>query len=194
MDSKEQADGEKRVRDVLIDPLLKLGLGRPTTVNKATFEEMLHELEMKLAYLSAESLEALREHVMERPEGKNKDRWPIALKILKAAVDIQAPEGDASPLLRKVFAHEMGRASIEQGWAPELLAHLKKDRRWPGHFTVSQIMAAASDARRRLEDIELRLSRGDEINPDDAKFRNHRRAALAKCQAIADLSGKGVVA
>ena len=56
MDAIEQAAGEKRVQDVLIAPLLALGLARPSMLRQAGFETMLEELRQMLAYLSADNL------------------------------------------------------------------------------------------------------------------------------------------
>ncbi|NIZ63300.1 hypothetical protein DL239_20235 [Sedimentitalea sp. CY04] len=188
MNTEDQAAGEKRVQDVLIKPLLDLGLAKPSTLTKARFDDMLKELRQMLAYMTAENLDLLRQEVEVRPGGKDGDRFPIALKIRKWARDIQQPVSGPSPLMIEVFTHQLGRDALEKGWAPELMINLRGARKWPGPFTVSGIKAAADDAMRRLEDIELRLSRNEEIQEEDAMFRNKRRAAIQKCQDIADQS------
>ncbi|MEX0304315.1 MAG: hypothetical protein AB3N24_17990, partial [Leisingera sp.] len=89
-------------------------------------------------------------------------------------------------LMLKVFDNPLGREALAKGWAPELLTHLKGHRSWPGAYTVSQIKAAADDPTRLLEDIDLRLSDGRPVSEAEAAFRDRRRAALQKCQDIAD--------
>lgn len=191
MNSEDQASGEKRVKSTLIEPLQRLGLTRPTTLNAAKFQDMLNELAQRLAYLSEENLLALSDWVQANPGGPNGDRFPIALKILAEARKVQQPDGGPSPLIRSVFGNALGQEALAAGWAPELLLNLRKFRKWPGGFTVSQIRDSAHDALRRLEDIEMRLTRGREVSPDDAAWRHKRRAQLQKCQDIADLVKTG---
>ncbi|OLS45956.1 hypothetical protein BV509_17405 [Rhodovulum sulfidophilum] len=149
MDAKEQAEGEKRVRDLLIGPLLRRGLVKPGAMTKAQFEEMLADLAKRLAYMSAPNLAALEEMAAAAPGGKDRDRFPIANAILKAATQIQPPADDASPLIRAVFAHAVGRQALAEGWAPELLDDLRHNRRWPGGYALGQIRQAAGEALRR---------------------------------------------
>ena len=40
MDSAEQAAGERRVRELLIEPLERRGLARPSSLTRAQYEEM----------------------------------------------------------------------------------------------------------------------------------------------------------
>lgn len=186
MNEKEQAAGEKRVKELLIEPLEALGLTKPGTMRKEQFETMKKELRQMLAYMQPKSLEELREWCAAHPTGKERDRFPIALHILNQARRIEPPESGPSPLMLKVFGHPLGREAIAKGWAPELLTWLKGNREWPGNFTLSQIKGAADDPVRRLEDIEIRMARGDAVSAEEAAFRDRRRAALQKCQDIAD--------
>lgn len=194
MDEKAQSDGEKRVETVLIAPLLALGLAKPSTATKAEFEAQKKELRQKLAYMSEPGLVRLREWIETHPGGKDKDRFPIPLKILPQAYGIEEPETGPSPLMLKIFAHPMGQEAIKKGWAPELLKHIKATREWPQAWSQTKIRQKADDPVRRLEDIELRMSRNEPIPPDDVRFRNQRRAALRKCQDIADQARAGQAA
>lgn len=186
MNEKEQAAGEKRVQEMLIAPLEKLGLTKPGTMRLAQFEEMKKELRQMLAYMQPKSLEELLDWCAAHPGGKERDRFPIALHVLNEARRIEAPETGPSPLLLKVFGHPLGQEAIQKGWAPELLTWLKGNRAWPGNFTLTQIKAAADDPVRRLEDIEIRMVRGGAVSAEEAAFRDRRRAALQKCRDIAD--------
>lgn len=188
MDSAEQVAGEKRVQALLIDPLTRLGLAKPSTVREAQFQEMLAEVKSKLAYMSAESLAALSEQVAANPDGKQGDRFPIAVKILKWAAQIQPPGDDASPLVRAVFAAQLGRDSLIGGWAPELLAEVKRIRRWPLDYGVTQIKDRASDSVGRLRKLDDRLQRGLTLTTEEDQWRSRRLMALQKCRDIADLS------
>lgn len=192
MDSAEQAAGEKRVMQMLVEPLKRRGLARPTTLTVAGFDDMVNDMCARLAYMSEASLAALEEQVAANPGGKDRDRFPIANTILSWAGEIQPPGDSASPLVRAVFAHQIGRDALEEGWAPELLSDLKKFRRWPGAFALKTVKDSAGDAVRKLRDLEGRLARGDDLTVAEQDWRNRRIAALRRCQDIgAQVSGVG---
>ncbi|KEP68406.1 hypothetical protein DL1_11875 [Thioclava dalianensis] len=181
MDSVEQEAGEKRVMEHLVKPLERRGLVKPASLTKAQYDEMIRDLCARLAYMSAESLDALEEHAAAQPGGKARDRMPIANDMLDWAGKIQAPVDDGSPLMRKVFAHEIGRRALDGGFAPELLAAIKKHRLWPGTYIVSQAQMSAADSVRRLEDIERRLAAGRDVSDAEAAWRARRREVIARC-------------
>lgn len=188
MESAEQQQGEKRVMEVLIEPLDRVGLAKPSTLTKAEFEKMRTELCAKLAYMDAANLAALAEQVQANPAGPNKDRFPIAAHILRDAADIQPPGDDGSPLVRAVFRAPLGLDALGEGWSPELLRHLKRMRRWPNAYVLTQIKKDARDAIRRLDDLDRIVARGDVLGSDDESWRTRRRAALDRCRHIADLA------
>lgn len=184
MDAKQQADGERRVREHLIEPLERRGLAKPATLTRDAFERMLSDLGGRLAYMSALDLAALEEVMAARPGGKDRDRFPIANVILEEAARIAPPPDTGSPLMRSVFAHSLGAAALEGGWAPELLHALRKQRQWPNTFVVSQIIERAGDAVRRMRQIEGRVAAGEALTPEERDWHDRRAAALAKCREL----------
>ena len=194
MDEKQQAAGERRVKALLIEPLERLGLAKPSTLRKDGFDDMKRELQQKLAYMTEGGLNALREWVELHPGGKEKDRFPIALHILKQANKIEIPDTGPSPLCLKIFAHDTGRVALEKGYAPELLRYVKGARDWPGNWTMAQIIRDADRPAARLRDIELKLAEGREVSPDDDKFRTARRAIIRQCEEIRAQAQSGAAA
>lgn len=191
MDSAQQAEGEKRVRQVLIEPLQRRGLIKPAGMTKAQFEDMVKDLCAKLAGMTEPNLAALEEEAAGLAGGKDRDRFPIANRILERAAQIQPPGDDASPLIRAVFAHQVGRDALTGGWAPELLAELRKSRRWPGAWVLNSVRKQADDALRQMHMFDARLARGEELTDTECRWRDHRKAQMDKCQYIADLAGGG---
>lgn len=185
MDSTKQADGEKQVQAVLVDPLLRRGLAKPTSLTKVQFDEMVKDLCARLAYMSVPNLQALEEQAASNPGGKDRDRFPIANRILEWAGQIQAPGDEASPLIRAVFAAQIGSDALAAGWAPELLAEIKRLRRWPNAYVVTQIKSAADSNISQLRRLDEALARGDALPPEAVNWRDRRVAALQKCSAIA---------
>ncbi|ANP35948.1 hypothetical protein JL2886_01026 [Phaeobacter gallaeciensis] len=192
MDMKEQAAGEKRVQVHLIDRLVRLGLVKPSGMTVAQFDVMLEEVRGKLAYMTELNLQALAEHVGNLAGGKNRDRFPIAAKILKWAADIQPPTDDASPLLRAVFAGELGRAAMAEDFGPELLVHVRRSRAWPKGHDMRFIRERAADARRRIAMIEENEGRGRSPSDEDERLRAGRARAAEKCRQIVRLVSEGV--
>ena len=188
MNSEDQAAGEKRVQEILIDPCLKLGMTKHSTLTKAAFEEMLKSLRQMLSYMTADNLIDLRDKVQANPAGPDRDRFPKSITILPWAHGFQEPVAGPSPLIRKVMTGDVGKEALANGWAPELLDYVKADRKWPKAYSQSLIKRSADNPMRRLEDIELRLSRNDHVTPEECAFRSLRRAAIQRCQDIADLA------
>ncbi len=185
MDSTAQAEGEKRVRRLLVEPLLRRGLAKPASLTRVLFDDMIADLCARLAYMSEANLMALEEQAAGNASGKDKDRFPIANRILDWAAQIQPPGDDASPLIRAVFTNALGREALDEGWAPELLADLRKNRRWPGSYIVKALRESADSSVRQLRILEERLAHGGELSPDEDRWRSRRLAALAKCRDIA---------
>ncbi len=191
MEACEQEAGEKRVMDCLINPLERRGLAKPSTLTKAQYEAMTRDLCQRLAYMSEEGLAALEEHAAAQPSGKARDRMPIGNAMLEWAAQIEPPRDDGSPLVRKVFAHEIGRRALEGGYAPELLGVVKRHRKWPGGYFIDQARAASYDGNRRLEDIERRLVEGKEVSEAEAAWRDRRRSIIARCEEWSGCEDRG---
>jgi len=188
METAEQAEGEKQVRRVLVEPLERRGLARPTSLTKAAYDAMVDDLCQRLAYMSAGNLAALEEQAAAHPGGKDKDRVPIANNLLKWAAEIQPPGDDASPLIRAVFAHGLGQDALMGGWAPELLGDLKKNRRWPGGFAIKGIRERADEPVRQMAKLDERLARGATLTEQENQWRQRRMAALDRCRRIAEMA------
>ncbi|AGT07894.1 hypothetical protein JCM7686_0785 [Paracoccus aminophilus JCM 7686] len=189
MNSEEQAQGEKRVLRLLVEPLKRRGLAKPSSLTVADFEEMVRDMCARLAYMSDGSLMALEEQVAASPGGKDRDRFPISNQILQWAGEIQPPGDSASPLIRAVFSHACGQTAIAEGWAPELLFDLRKNRRWPSAWALGTIRDGAASTLRRYRDLEGRLAQEGELGPVDRDWWDRRNAALQRCREIGEGAG-----
>jgi len=186
MDRSEQIEGEKRVRAVLIEGLERLGLTRPSRLTLAQYRAMTDEICAKLAYMSEANLQALAEIAAARPGGKDRSQMPIGAQLLDWAATLQEPGTGASPLTRAVFAHETGRRAVAEGWAPELLAEVRRQRLFPKGYALARIEAAAGPAQRQARLISERQARGEAIPGPQLAWLSERRAVTAQCRAIAE--------
>jgi hypothetical protein len=188
MDSTQQAEGERRVEQLLVEPLQRRGLVKPATMTKDQFAAMVTDLCARLAYMSAANLGALEEEAAGLASGKGRDRFPIAQRILERAAEIQPPGDDASPLIRAVFANALGRDALQGGWAPELLAELRRSRRWPGSYTLTQVRAQADPAVRKATTLRGFVARGQGLTTEESAWLSRRVDAMRKCDQIAALA------
>ncbi|WP_226782740.1 hypothetical protein [Oceaniglobus trochenteri] len=196
MNEQEQKAGEARVQALLIEHLDRVGFGRPGSMSVAQFTAMRAELCARLAYMSAQGLAALAEVMEGRGGGSARDRFPILPVVIAEANNIEQPPEDASPLMRAVFAHATGEAALRDGWAPELLLHLRANRKWPGSFILGKVQEAARPAVRRMFDLERRLADGAVLGAEDQAWHHRRTRALARARLARDLglaeAGKAV--
>lgn len=190
MDSKSQAEGERRVKEILFDQLHAIGLAKPSTVTNGQFAEMKKLVCAKLAYMTPENLAALSEAIQNDDAVIDRGRVPIGAKIVKLANKIQEPTADGSPLMRAVFADQVGKAALAEGWAPELLSYLRRERRWPTGYVINFELKKLGDEKlRRLTKIEEALANGFEPSGEDLRFRQLRLAAIGKCEELSNLGG-----
>lgn len=184
MGSTDLKEAKQRVRLHLVEPLMRLGLRRPSGMTVAQFDEMVDELCGRLSYMTPLNLEALAEQAALRPGGKDGSRFPFASKILAWAAEIQRPEDSASPLMIAVFSGEIGREAMAEDWAPELLSHLRKHRLWPKKADIAAIKKRAEEARHQIAKSEERVRRGFALSSADQKLKDMRGTAAMKCQRI----------
>lgn len=187
MDEQAQKDGQKRVQALLIDQLERIGLTRPAGMTKAQFAAMQNELCQRLPYMSEIGLGALAEDMSGRGGGKERDRFPLAVRVLEQARRIEAPQADASPLTRKVFAARVGQEALARGFAPELMRWLRANRQWPSSFVVKGIEDGARDNLCRAEDLRAGQERGRDLSSTDRAWLDARRSETARCARARDL-------
>ncbi|WP_414896833.1 hypothetical protein [Rhodovulum sp. YEN HP10] len=187
MDAKDQAEGEKRVRALLIEPLLRRGLVKSGKLTKARFEEMLVDVEKRLAYMSASNLAALEEQMAALAGGEAKDIFPTSNRIRQEALKIQKPDDRASPLMRAVFKHPIGQGALTEGWAPELLDELRDNRVWPGTYVLGRVRDEARGAILRLD--RLRRIAPADLTDAERRWLAAREQQMEECRRIADLAG-----
>ncbi|EBA08936.1 hypothetical protein [Sagittula stellata] len=185
MDEAEQRAGEARVREHLIEPLMRIGLMRPSGLKVDAFGDMQRSLCQRLAYMSAVDLEALREVVETNPAGAGKDRWPGGPWILDRAREISPPQPGASPLIRSVFAHRTGRSALAEGWAPELLDQVRKTRRFPNDDVCAFVRSQARGDVERAATLRRRQETGGCLSDADAAWLYRREEKEVLCQQIA---------
>jgi len=182
MDEQAQKAGEARVRELLIEPLQRLGLTRPASMKQAVFDDMQHEICKRLAYMTADGLGALAEDMAGRGGGKERDRFPLAVRVLERALVIEKPPGnDAGPLVRKVFAGGTGERALRDGWGPELMVWVTSEWKWPGEYVLSKIAEGARPKVREHERL-VALARSDALLPVDQAVMDRRLALIARCE------------
>jgi hypothetical protein len=188
MNEQEQKAGEGRVVAMLIDKLDACGFVRPGRMTTEQFAAMRREICQRLAYMSDLSLAALAEVMEHRGSGADRNGFPILPAVMAEAKRVQEPPEDASPFIRRVFAHRDGETALREGWAPELLRHVRDNRgTWPASFVLARLADDARPAIRRMFDLERQLAEGCVLRADDEDWHRRRAAATARAQSARDL-------
>lgn len=187
MTPEDQREGERRVRALLIDPLLGLGLGAPSTVRgRDAFEAMLGNLASGLAYMTEVELEAMREWVAFNAAGADRDRFPIANTILIEAWARRKPDPGEPPRVVAMFQSVEGRRAIAEDWAPELRRWMRKNVAWCKGAALLAVQSEATEARARVARLEDRRRRGLALSADDVDFLDSRANAARICRELSE--------
>jgi len=186
MDRAEQADGEKRVRELLIEPMERMGLARPSTIKAADWPASVAEICARLAYMGPEKLAALADELITQQARLGKDRMPVPAVILDRAAKVQPPADSNSPLITAVFRDRIGREAIAGDWAPELLVAVRRTRRWPSEYTIGEARSAAREAVRQVQLTRERMARGETVSPEQQHMAEARAGAVERCRAISE--------
>lgn len=182
MDDAEQRAGEARVKELFIQRMEALGFMKPAGMKLDQYRVMQKEICQKLAYMTDEGLRALAEVMQGQGGGKSGDRFPIAAKVLAEANRIEQPAADASPLIRKVFASQVGADALQEGFAPELLHWLRSNRRWPNSYVLSVMRTEARPGVTRWQDLQRREGRGEQLTAEEAGWCRRRRDVVERCK------------
>jgi len=126
MEGQALKDGKARVHRYLTGSLTEMGMVRPRNRTVDQHQAFLAQLEARLAYMTADALEALAEVVMTHPAGAEKNVWPSEIMILGWARRLQEPPASVSRLVRTYLQSGAGRAAQEGGYLVELFAYLRK--------------------------------------------------------------------
>lgn len=183
MDDEALKAGKARVQEHLIEPLEVLGMQRAPRATLGQHEAFLEGLKGRLAYMSADGLQALAEVVEANGEGKRRDRWPSGMQIMKWASRLEAPPESDSRLVRSYLASAAGDRAAAGGYLAELYRHLKRFGAPPNDFAERQMATEADEAQRRLERLQRAEAEG-RAEPAEQAWARDRAARLARAEAI----------
>ena len=189
MDVQEQAEGEKRVRACLIEPLDRLGLARPKGTVVSRFEDMKRELCARLWRMDEDGLSDLLDWVIQSPSAKE-NRWPPAALILEKAKSVLPPPWPPSERMVRLFNHQIGQQALREGWAPELFKKYVGETGFPNQFSQQIIQSSAKEAVARFEAIRRAKAAGADVSERDARWFDRRAEKIAHCEKIRDFKSE----
>lgn len=170
--------GKAMVRELLIGPLVALGLGRGR-VSAADHEARMRLLAAQLAYMSAENLMTLFEVVRDNaPNGV----WPDVWVVQKWAAALQPRPAEQARVIGSWLSCIEGPKAEAGGYLVELYRFLVRVRRPPSEFDLRKLHDEAAENARQMELVEGRIERGtarDEDHRWRAQYREDQRAARA---------------
>lgn len=183
MEGEALRDGKDRVRQNLITPLVKAGMVRKRGVTQASEDEMLANLEARLAYMTEANLKALAEVVTTYASGKHHNNWPAEVSIYNWARRIQLPPASESRLVRSYLQSAAGRAALNGGYLVELFMHLKKWGAPPNDFSMSEIKRKASENQGARDRIKREQASG-RASQRDLDWVASYFQALERCEGV----------
>ncbi|MGB0661311.1 MAG: hypothetical protein ACPGNV_14195 [Mangrovicoccus sp.] len=193
MEGETLRAGKERVRENLILPLTKGGMIRKRGMSKTAEDEMLTNLEARLAYMTADNLKALAEVLERYAGGKHKNVWPAEVSIYNWARAIQFPPASESRLVRSYLQSAAGSAAEVGGYLVELFWYLKKFGAPPNTYSLSEIKREADDNRSALARIrraqEVGRASQSELNWVEYYYRTQRR-----CLDVINAKREGIAA
>lgn len=193
MEGEALRAGKERVRENLILPLIKGGMIRKRGTSKTAEDEMIANLEARLAYMTADNLKALAEVLERYAGGKHKNVWPAEVSIYNWARAIQFPPASESRLVRSYLQSAAGSAAEVGGYLVELFWYLKKFGAPPNTYSLSEIKREADDNRSAL----ARIKREQEVGRASQRELNwveHYYQTQRRCLDVINAKGEGVAA
>jgi hypothetical protein len=184
----EKGSGGRRAVRRWIAGLDEMGMKRPRAVSVAQWSAACDRLADMLAYMSAASLAALGEMVIERAEAG--ERYPSEVRIINYARSIQAPPPRSSQLLAAFMASTAGQSAWRRGpcHAVALMRFLVSKRLPPGVGGWLDIDAEAYNSGREIAGARARIEAG-EARPGDASAIAAAAAEAAEAWALVFPSG-----
>ena len=184
MEGEALKEGKDRVRQALIEPLIRAGMVRRSGATLPDHAAMMDRLEARLAYMSPEMLLALAEIVERHADGKAKNVWPAEVSICNWARDLEPPPPSESRLVRSYMQSSAGALAYGEGYALELFLYLKKFGRPPvGSYAIDTIKADADRNSRRANAVQNAIDCG-RASEMDAAWLVQYRAAQKRCVAL----------
>lgn len=113
-----------RVRRLLIEPLLAMGLRKQRRHSAEEQEALFDRLEARCGYLADGQLEALAEAVRRGAHGEARNVWPDEVSILNWAAALEPPPDVESRLVTSYLASRAGRTAWDE--APALAVVLRR--------------------------------------------------------------------
>lgn len=158
MESEALEAGKQRVRELLINPLVEIGLQKSRKMTQKDHEAGLVKLGNVLAYMDGENLSALKVLVLDSADGQWKEHWPPFVGILEMAKTLQKPPASDSEMVLSFMRSAAGPRALEAGYHVELYRSLKNGQP-PRSESAYNVLSRRADvlrldvgrARERLE-------------------------------------------
>jgi len=179
-----RSEGRERVRRLLLDRLDEAGMKRPKSMTVEAHNRCRGRLVEELDHMSAESLEALADLVIENPRGRGRDEWLPEATIRSMARMLEPRPVEKSRLLTSWLASVEGPAALAGGYLVELYRHLLAHPNVPpSRFQIDRLRDEAYAARRTLAATARRHQAGT-ANADELASAELYRRHASQAEAI----------
>lgn len=185
--------GRARVRALLIEPLIRDGMirdprakvdgHRATAADHAAFLDKLAE---RLAYMSADNLERLRQVCIAHAGGSARNHWPGWVTIRNAAFGFQTPPDPENPIMQSWLHSRRGPLLRDHGGLVETYLFLREKNRPPrNEYEEREIFAAARENARARQRVVEAIAR-DAATEDERQWLRWFDGLTGVCNDIVD--------
>lgn len=196
-DAIEERDrGRRRLRRILIQPMLEKGLVRPKSMKARTFEDMQTRIADRLGWISDEIAGVLVDMAAREAGGANRNEFPAEERLNGWARDLAAAIGVTPPVdLPKKVTSYLASAAGRDAWARdphEAMALYRYLTTMPGVPATdrarSQIRDWANEYDQRFRAASAKVEAGI-ASPDDIRWleRYRERRQLVQMLVTASL-------
>lgn len=188
MSDDDAQDGQRarrdRVRRVLIEPLLDMGLRKRKGLTAEDQAAFLDRIERRLAYLGEGHLATLVEVVARNCEGPHRNLWPAEASIVAWASGLEPPPDEDSRLVRSYLGSAAGLRAWSEGPAVAMALRwwLREYGRPPRDCDWDAIRAKAVSLAGTRQRFEERRVEGT-LTPDEAAWLERWAATLDRVRS-----------
>lgn len=176
----EQDSGRKRMRRILIEPMLEKGLVRPRSMKAGTFDVLQVRIADRLVWITDEIADVLVDMAAREAPGLDHNEFPTEERINGWARTLAAAMGIAPPIdLPKKVTSYLASAAGRDAWARNpheamaLYRFLIDKPGVPGtEWARNQVRDFEEEYDRRSRDIERKVDAGT-ATPDDYRWLDH---------------------
>lgn len=155
-----QESGRGRVRERLLNPLIRAGMKKSPRLDTEAYADMLTRLADKLSHLSDEELAGIAVWITRFAKGKERNIWPDEVSIVAQAYFMRPPPPRKNDFVISVLRSEAGRRALSLGYLVELYMALLKFGPPFTKYSLDRLARKAAENQRERARVKRMIDTG----------------------------------